>query len=30
MKVYFTDWFDVDPDVLEEYGAFSDEERQKV
>ena len=23
MKVYFTDWFNVDPDVLEEYGAFN-------
>ena len=23
MKVYFTDWFDVDPEVLEEYGAFN-------
>ena len=30
MKVYFTDWFDVDPEVLEEYGAFSNEGRQKV
>jgi hypothetical protein len=23
MKVYFTDWFRVDPDVLDEYGAFN-------
>src|SRR5205807_2059702 len=23
MKVYFTDWFKVDPDVLDEYGAFN-------
>ena len=23
MKVYFSDWFDVDPAVLEEYGAFN-------
>ena len=23
MKVYFTDRFDVDPDVLEEFGAFN-------
>ena len=23
MKVYFSDWFDVDPAVLEEYGALA-------
>lgn len=23
MNVYFTDWFDVDPEVLDEYGAFN-------
>jgi hypothetical protein len=23
MKAYFSDWFNVDPDVLEEYGAFN-------
>ena len=23
MKIYFSDWFDVDPDALEEYGAFN-------
>ncbi len=23
MKVYFSDWFDVDPAVLEQYGAFN-------
>src|SRR4051794_5116248 len=23
MNVYFTDWFGVDPDVLDEYGAFN-------
>lgn len=23
MKVYFTDWFNVDPDVLDEYGTFN-------
>lgn len=23
MKVYFTDWFDVDPEILAQYGAFN-------
>lgn len=23
MKVYFSDWFDIEPEVLEEYGAFN-------
>ncbi|MAT15818.1 MAG: hypothetical protein CMJ46_11190 [Planctomyces sp.] len=23
MKVYFSDWFDVEPEVLDEYGAFN-------
>lgn len=23
MKVYFSDWFDIDPEILEEYGAFN-------
>ncbi|MCA8994698.1 MAG: hypothetical protein KDA88_22160 [Planctomycetaceae bacterium] len=23
MKVYFSDWFDVDPEAIEEYGAFN-------
>lgn len=23
MNVYFSDWFDVDPAALEEYGAFN-------
>ena len=23
MKVYFSDWFNISPDVLEEYGAFN-------
>ena len=23
MKVYFSDFFDVDPDVIEKYGAFN-------